>query len=248
MSELRYPNESRAYRDARDAIAPGRTGTRRQGESRCGKTPQASVGRPVERGLRLPVGQRREGRSIGEILRAVRRQEHTAAVLVHVRSQLGQPVSVLHVARRRVRSHRVPSHSRCCVRGHCESSGGKNQRMGSKTRLVADRTGFGIALSVPSRLQMPGRLRRHAIAGVARVSTAGGQDLPFLGHRTGRKSRRHGLALLESDGLYAGGSTGPYHSAADFQIRVPRKALLEQELAVRLASAVPTRLYIPVSD
>ena len=63
MGELRYPNESKAYREARDGIAQGRAGTRRQGESRGGEAPQASSRRGTEGGLRLPVGQRREGRA-----------------------------------------------------------------------------------------------------------------------------------------------------------------------------------------
>src|SRR4030095_420439 len=119
--------------------------------------------------------------------------------------------------------------------------------MGPKARLVADRAGFGIAVIVPGRLQMPGRLRRHAIAGIARVSAAGRQDLPLLGHRTTRKSCRHGLAVLESDGLYAGGTAGAYHSATAFQIRVPRKALFEQELTIRLEPTVRVAFTHPLA-
>src|SRR6266542_2224376 len=62
MSEPRYPNESREYRDARESLL---------------KDEQELV-----------------------ILRAVWRQEHAAALLIHVRSELGQSLPFLYVAGR----------------------------------------------------------------------------------------------------------------------------------------------------
>ena len=62
MAELRYPNESRKYREARDALAEGRAGADRQGEGARGEAAQASARRRAEGGLCLSVGQRREGR------------------------------------------------------------------------------------------------------------------------------------------------------------------------------------------
>ena len=41
MSELRYPNESKAYRDARDALLKEEKELHRQDESRGGEAPQA---------------------------------------------------------------------------------------------------------------------------------------------------------------------------------------------------------------
>jgi predicted dithiol-disulfide oxidoreductase (DUF899 family) len=44
------------------------------------------------------MGERRQGRAAREVLRAVRRQEFAAALFIHVRPELGQAVSVLHLA------------------------------------------------------------------------------------------------------------------------------------------------------
>ena len=61
MSELRYPNESREYRDARDALL-------KDEQELVDKVKAVAEKRRKlrwaanERGLRLPVGQRREGR------------------------------------------------------------------------------------------------------------------------------------------------------------------------------------------
>jgi predicted dithiol-disulfide oxidoreductase (DUF899 family) len=53
-----------------------------------------------------------------------------------------------------------------------------------KTRLVADRAGVRIGLSISGRLQMPGRVRRYAIAGDARIQEAGGKIFHFWGTET----------------------------------------------------------------
>ncbi len=45
-----------------------------------------------------------------------------------------------------------------CVCGNCQSSGGSNQCLGETTWMVADSAGFRIGLSLSSRLQVPGRL------------------------------------------------------------------------------------------
>ena len=62
MGELRYPNESREYlsRCAR-LIAQGVTRTCRQSEICGAETAQSPPRRAVERGLRLPVGERWKG-------------------------------------------------------------------------------------------------------------------------------------------------------------------------------------------
>ena len=100
MSELRYPNESREYRDARDSLLKDEQELVDKVKSVAAKTPQSPSRRAVEGGLRLPMGQRWESREEREILRAVWGQEHAAALLIHVRSELGQSLSFLHVAGR----------------------------------------------------------------------------------------------------------------------------------------------------
>ena len=54
-----------------------------------------------------------------------------------------------------------------------------------------------------------------------------GKIFHFWGTETIRKSCRYGLALLESDGLYAGGPAGHSDSATGFQVRIPGKELSE---------------------
>jgi hypothetical protein len=61
MSELQYPNESREYREARDALLKDEQELVDKVKI-CGcKAPQAPSRRSVERGLRFPMGQRWEG-------------------------------------------------------------------------------------------------------------------------------------------------------------------------------------------
>ena len=100
MSELRYPNESREYRDARDSLLKDEqelvdkvksVGEKRRKLPRGGQLKEDYVFHWANDGK---VGQS------GEVLRAVRGQEHLAALLVHVRSGLGQALPFLYVAGR----------------------------------------------------------------------------------------------------------------------------------------------------
>ncbi len=50
------------------------------------------------------------------------------------------------------------------------------------TRMVADRPGFRLRVSVSGRLQMPGRLGRHAMAGDARIQETEREHLSLLGN------------------------------------------------------------------
>ena len=219
----RKPGLSRCARSP----AQGRAGARRQDESRGGKAPQAAARRAAEGGLRLPVGQRRQGRAAREILRAVRRQGHAPALLVHVRAELGQAVSVLHVADGWVRPHLVFGRAGRRVRRDRQGAGRTDQRVGQGARLVADPAAVRLRVAVPGGLQVPGRERRHAVAGDACVHEARRQDFPFLGHRGDDEPRRHGVAVLESVGLHAGGPAGPADAAAEIQERVFGEELFE---------------------
>ena len=50
-----------------------------------------------------------------------------------------------------------------------------------------------------------------------------GKILHFWGTEVDVESRRHGVAVLESHGLHAGGPAGHSHSATKVQVRVPGK-------------------------
>ena len=54
-----------------------------------------------------------------------------------------------------------------------------------------------------------------------------GKDFSFLGNRTVSESCGYGVAILESDGLHARGSAGHSHSATEFQVGIPGKTLSE---------------------
>ena len=60
MSELRYPNETREYREARDSLLKDEQELVDKVKSGGGKAPQSPSRRAVERGLRIPMGQRWE--------------------------------------------------------------------------------------------------------------------------------------------------------------------------------------------
>ena len=62
MSELRYPNESREYRDARESLLKDEKELIDKVKSVAAKTPHPPAGRRVERGLRLPMGHRWKSR------------------------------------------------------------------------------------------------------------------------------------------------------------------------------------------
>ena len=100
MSELRYPNESREYRDARDSLL-------KDEQELVDKVKAVAAKR---RNL-PPGGQLKEDyvfqwANDGKVGKSVKfselfaRQEHAAALLIHVRSELGQSLSFLYVAGR----------------------------------------------------------------------------------------------------------------------------------------------------
>ena len=75
----------------------------------------------------------------------------------------------------------------------------------------------------------PGRQRRHAVAGDACLS------------RNDVEPRRHGVAVLESLGLYAGGPAGQADAAAEVQVRILGKKLSEQGVVWRPSRRGPGR-------
>ena len=100
MSELRYPNESREYRDARDSLLKDEQELVDKVKSVAERRRNLPSGWAVEGELRLPMGQRWESREAREILRAICGQKHPAALFIHVRSELGPSLSFLYVAGR----------------------------------------------------------------------------------------------------------------------------------------------------
>ena len=70
----------------------------------------------------------------------------------------------------------------------------------------------------------------NAVAGHACIRKARRTDFPFLGHRVDDEPRRHGVAVLESPGLHAGGPAGPRNAAAAVQVGVSGEELLDSEV------------------
>ena len=65
-----------------------------------------------------------------------------------------------------------------------------------------------VRIAVSGGLQMPGRERRQAISGDACVHKTRRQDFSFLGNGNHVEPCRHGVAVLELDGLHARGKAG----------------------------------------
>ena len=224
MSELRYPNESKAYRDAREALLKDEQELLDKVKAVAAKRRALPPGGRTEGGLRLPVGRRRRGRQetrrAREILRAVRRQEHAAALLMDVRPELGQAVPVLHVADGWVRSHLVLGRAGCRVRRRSprprpkRSTPGRRSAAGRRSRCCPATS----------------RLIRRTTNARARPTTCSRRDASTFRKRDGKifhfwgtepkEPRRHGVAVLEPDGLHAGGPAGPAHAAAKVQAGV----------------------------
>ena len=163
-----------------------------------------------------------------EVLRAVRRQEHAAALLLHVRPELGQAVPVLHVAHGWLRSQLVPGHARRRVRRHRQGPGREDQCVGQATRMVADRAACPdseSAFQADYKCQGESDDMQWPVMHV--FTKRGRQDLSFLGNGAAGQSRRYGVAVLEPHGLHAGGPAGPCHAAAEVQVGVPGEELSE---------------------
>src|SRR5258706_2023805 len=71
------------------------------------------------------------------------------------------------------------------------------------------------------------------MAGDACIQEAEWKDLSFLGNGTAGESCRHGVAVLESHGLYARGAARHSRAATKFQVRIPGRKLSEKEVEWR---------------
>ena len=100
MTELRYPNESREYRDARDSLL-------RDEQELVDKVKSvAERRRNLPRGGQLKEDYVFQWANDGKVGKSVKfselvcGQKHPAALLIHVRSELGQSLSFLYVTGR----------------------------------------------------------------------------------------------------------------------------------------------------
>ena len=102
------------------------------------------------------MGERGEGRTAREILRAVRRQEYAHALLVDVRAELGQSLSVLHSLMDGFDRDLVLGHAGRRLRRDRQGAGRKDQCLGEEARLVTDPAFVRIRVALPGGLQVPG--------------------------------------------------------------------------------------------
>ena len=160
MSELRYPNESKEYRDARDSLLKDEQELIDKVKSVAEKRRKLPLGGRVERGLRFPMGQRWESREEREILRAVW-GTRTPCCFTRSCSVRAGTTPVLPARRWSmgligpgIRSPDTPRLSQLPKPRPIESMRGPKQRGWSQIALVS---GFDSPLS--GRLQMPGRVR-----------------------------------------------------------------------------------------
>ena len=82
--------------------------------------------------------------------------------------------------------------------------------------------------SIGSKAAKSGSMLRASSGHQARIQEAEWKDFSFLGNGTAGKSCRHGVAVLESHGLYARGTARHSHSATKVQVRILGKKLFEQ--------------------
>ena len=158
MSELRYPNETREYREARDSLL---------------KDEQELVDKVklvAERRRSLPLGGLLKEDYVfqwgndGKLGKRVKFSElfgDKNSLLLY--SWMYGPnwdhpcPSCTSLVDGFDRTWYQVSKRRVCR--NCQSPGRSNQCVGQTTWMVADRAGFRIGLSLSSRLQMPGRFR-----------------------------------------------------------------------------------------
>ena len=188
MSELRYPNESKAYRDAREAL-------RKDEQELLDKVKVvAAKRRMLPHGGELKedyVFQWAGGGEVGgnsaarELLRAVRRQEHVAALFMDVRPKLGQALSVLHVADGWVRPDLVPGQPGRCLRRDRQSPRRKDQCLGKGARLVADPSAVWLRVDLSEGLRVSGRDRRHQQAAMHAFRKRDGKIFHFWSAEAG---------------------------------------------------------------
>ena len=113
------------------------------------------------------------------------------------------------------------------VRRNRQGAGGSNQRVGQETRMVADSAGLGIGLTYQAdyRCQEASDDMQLPVMHVFRRRD--GKIFHFWGTESIGQSCRHGVAVLESHGLYARGPARHSDSATEFQVRILGETLSE---------------------
>ena len=153
MSELVYPNESQAYRDAREALL-------KDEQELVDKTKAlAEKRRTLPPGGELKEDYVFQWASDGKVgkLASVKFSELFGdkdtlhALLVHVRPELGQALSVLHVADGWVRPRLVFGRAGRSLRRDRQGAGRKDRRLGQGARLVADPAAVRLAVAASRR-------------------------------------------------------------------------------------------------
>ena len=100
MSELRYPNESKEYRDARDALLKDEQELVDKVKAVAAKRRNLPGGGELKDDYVFQWANDGKVGKSGGVLRAVCGQEHPVALFIHVRSGLGQSLPFLYVAGR----------------------------------------------------------------------------------------------------------------------------------------------------
>jgi hypothetical protein len=181
VSELRYPNESREYREARDRLL-------KEEQQLIDKTKSVAASR-----RRLPLGGKLKEDYVfqwandGKVGKHVKFSElfGDKNTLLIYSFMFGPnwdkpcPNCTSLVDGFDRASYQVTQYAAFVAR---QGPSRSDQCVGQATRMVADRAGFRLRVSVSGRLQVPGRLGRHAMAGDARIQETEREHLPLLGH------------------------------------------------------------------
>ena len=221
MEHLSYPNESKEYRAARNALLDEEIALRAQIEAVAAKRRALPPGGEVAAGLRVRAHRHNADAGAGEDVETVRAARHADPLQLHVRAGARKPVPRLHASARRHRRRCAALARTRGVSRRREIADRAARRLGARTRLGAHVADLDGGQQLRRRL-----LRRHLkvfernapAAPGAGWGELGRDDLqrvqkterhhpPLLGLRTFLRAaragpapprRRHGRSVMES--------------------------------------------------
>ncbi len=209
MSELRYPNEDRAYREARDALLKDEQALVELTKAVAAERRKLPPGGELKQDY---VFEWASDGKVGESMRFSDLFGDKDTLLIY--SWMFGPnwdkpcLSCTSLIDGFDRSWYQVTRDAAFV-AIAKAPAARIHAWAKGARLVEDGARLGFEITVPGRLQMPRRKRRHAMAGDACLQQAGRKNPALLGDGGRIEPRRYGVALLEPDGLHAGRPARP---------------------------------------
>ena len=169
MSEPRYPNESAAYRKAREALLKDEEELIDKTKALAAKRRQLSSGGQIKEDYTF------EWASDGKLGRRVKVSElfgekDTHPLFLDVRAELGQALSLLHLADGWVRPDLVFGFAGCGLCGDRQGAGREDQCLGEGTWVVTDPAGLRFRVAIPGGLPVARATTTTCSSGASRHS------------------------------------------------------------------------------